>query len=218
MKKKFIALAIAGSLISALSHAQIKKGSLSFGGSVGFSSTKQESKNSFSTSENKQQQILFSPSFAYAIADNFFLGADLSFTNSKNEYTNTKYKGNSAGGGVFARKYWSIADRLYIFGQGRVGFDMYKYDVQSYPPTSPTSYHKGYNVYASLYPGISLALSKKVQLESTFLNLITVQYNNDKEHAKPTDDKITKSSDFYVNSTFNNSTQFTIGVKVLLSK
>lgn len=223
MKRKFIALAMAGCFVTAYAHAQLQKGSLLFGGSVGFSSSKRSAGfyNNWDL-DTKTTSISLSPSVAIAVAGNLFVGADLIFSNSKDKYSAAppqswqKYNSNSYGGGVFVRKYWSIVDKLYIFGQGRLGYEQYKRDVQPY--FNPGSYYKGFSVQASLYPGISYAISKKVHLESTFFNLISVAYSRDREYNKPTDAKIQTVKSFSVRSSFDNATVLSVGVKVLLSK
>lgn len=226
MKMKFIALAIAGSLISLLGQGQIKKGSLLFGGSLGYNSIKQNSKttNPVTSYELKREDIIVSPSFAMAVANNLFVGADLSWNTNTDKFTTNdmtipgKIKSSTKGGGVFVRKYWNIADRFYIFGQGRLGYDYFNRDYATNPPNIPTHYEKGHILSASVYPGLSFALSKKVHLESTFLNLVTVQYAKRSNYAKQNDQKLNKDSYFDVISSFDNATSFTIGVKVLLSK
>lgn len=221
---KPVALAIAGILMSALSHAQIKKNSLLFGGALGYTSFKQNSRTPPINSETKRNEILFSPSFAVAVANNLFVGADLTWRTNTDKYSSTdmpdqvKVKSSSKGGGFFVRKYWSVVDRFYIFGQGRAGYESFERDYATYPPSLPATYEKGYTVSASVYPGLSFALSKKVHLESTFLNLVTLQYTKRSDHNKQNDAKLNKDSYFDVTSSFDNATSFTIGVKVLLSK
>ena len=226
MKMKPVALAIAGILMSALSHAQIKKNSLLFGGSLGYASTKQSSRTimPLSRSDSKNESFLVSPSFATAIADNLFVGADLTWNSNTNTYSSNempvqgKAKSSSAGGGIFVRKYWNIVDRFYIFGQGRAGYESFKRDYPTPPPSLPDIYEKGHIISASIYPGLSFALSKKVHLESTFVNLITLQYTKRSDYRKLNDVKMNKDSFFDLTSSFDNVTSFTIGVKVLLSK
>lgn len=216
---------MAGCLVSALSHAQIRKGSLLFGGSVGY--TSQEQTTTTPISGNYKQKIttlLLSPSFATAISDNLFIGADLTWTNSKQKSSNsfdpstTEQTNYAKGGGVFVRKYWSIVDKLYVFGQGRLGFQTYRNDIIFPEPPNYPGYRKGNTFQASFYPGLSFALSKKVHLESTFLNLVTFEYDKGSDYNKASGTKVNKYSNFGVNSSFDNATTFTLGVKVLLSK
>lgn len=223
---KFIALAVAGCLATALSHAQIKKGSLLFGGTLGYTSISQDinTTDPGTSYDSQRKELLLSPSFAVALANNLFIGADLTWNNINEKYSQINIQAKrevkyiTKGGGVFARKYWNIVDRFYIFGQGRVGIETFKNDIAFAPPALPYGYDKGYTIAASIYPGLSFALSKKVHLESTFLNLITLQYTKSTEYSKQTDTKQYKESYFDVSSSFDNATNFTIGIKVLLSK
>lgn len=227
MKSKIIALAIAGCLISAWSHAQIRKGSLLFGGSIGYASYDQTDHDSFNNkTERKGSTLLLSPSFAIAIADNLFAGVDLAGYEGKEKVynpdgTKREVKFKTAGGGIFIRKYWNLVDKLYFFGQGRVGYESFKNDIQNSEPTNPVEYTKGHNIEASVYPGLSFALSKKVHLESIFWNLVEVQYTKRGDYYRTpgnADIKTRSYNDFDVSSSFSNSSYFTLGVKILLSK
>jgi hypothetical protein len=227
MKRKFIALAIAGCFVSALSHAQIKKGSLLFGGSVGYSSNSQEDVDALDNKTDRKGKVLvLSPSFAMAVADNLFVGADLNWEKGKNTTTypskierEANYK--TIGGGVFVRKYWSVVNNLYIFGQGRAGFGSFKNDLTANDATNVIGYTKGHTIEASVYPGLSFALSKKVHLESIFWNLINVEYSKGNDYSKipnTPETKMRSYNDLDVSSSFSNSSYFTLGIKVLLSK
>lgn len=227
MKSKLIALAIAGCLISAWSHAQIRKGSLLFGGSIGYSSYDQTDLDDlYNKTDRKGSELLLSPSFAMAVAGNFFAGVDLTWEKGKNKITypnGIKREANTKtiGGGIFVRKYWSVVNKLYIFGQGRVGYESINDDLTSGDIANPVGYVKGHNIEASVYPGLSFALSKKVHLESMFWNLINFKYTKANEYSKiqgNPETKLRSYNDLDVSSSFSNSSYFTLGVKVLLSK
>ena len=86
---------------------------------------------------------------------------------------------------------------------------------------SINSYLKGFNVAASVYPGLSFAVSRKVHLESTFFNLLTVEYSKKKYKGGDLEigNRMTgEFSNFRISSSFDNATAFTLGVRVLLSK
>lgn len=224
MKKKFIALAIAGSLISVLSHAQIGKGSFLFGGSIGYSTgTSSNIPARDWQYETKRSSIQLSPSFAYAVSDNFFLGADLSFSQYREKYdiatpgAVTSFKNNSYGGGIFARRYWEVANRLYIFGQGRIGYLSIKNNLPPYDINTSSTKIKGYVLDASIYPGLSFALSEKVHIESAFFNLLTVAYSK-RDYSYYNNTPAESMKTLNVSSSFDNATSLTLGVKILLSK
>lgn len=225
MKKKFIALAMAGCLVSAWSQAQLKKGSQLIGGSIGFSSTTSNFNWPNSTKrEVKRTTIYASPSYATAVADNLFVGADLIFGQTKDKYDPApaenwkQYKPRTYGGGVFVRKYWNIVDKLYIFGQGRLGYQYTQSDVAADIANENSTKTKGNFFSASLYPGLSLALSRKVHLESTFLNLITLNYTSNISYNKKTGTEQDSYKYFDVSSSLNSAAVLNIGVKILLAK
>lgn len=237
MKRKFIALAMAGMLIGAISFAQIPKGSLLIGGSAGFGSYKENAIRSqpyYSNSTIKHRSHSVSPSFGMAVKDNLIIGADITYEEQtqKVNYTypymgpvvlpyfqNKKYKNYSKGGGVFVRQYWGIARNFYVFGQGRLGFAITRNEYGQATNPSAT-FLKGWNVNASVYPGLSYAISKKVHLESTFFNLLTLQYQNQNNTSDPEVGVAApyKRTQFSVSSSFDNATAFSLGVRVLLSK
>ena len=235
MYKKSIALAVAGALICSMSQAQIRKGSLLIGGSAGYGAYKEERTNSLitgSTTEVKYRNHTLSPSFGKAIKDNLIIGMDVTYEVSK-EKLRQKISGNiavpyvaprdfensSIGAGFFVRQYWEVARNFYAFGQGRLGFAITReeYD-QSIVITS--DYLKGWNVSASVYPGLSYAVSRKVHLESTFFNLLTLQYRQQKvdSDVETGSGSSWKKNNFSVSSSFDNATAFTLGVRILLSK
>jgi hypothetical protein len=232
MKRKFIALAIAGCFVSALSQAQIRKGSTLIGGSAGYSAYKADKLPDANWNrETKFRSFSFSPSFGIAIKDNLIVGADILLEGSKEKYADIPnfpapfnktedYKNYSRGGGVFVRKYWGVANKLYVFGQGRLGVAVTREDFKPYE-NSINSYLKGFNVAASVYPGLSFAVSRKVHLESTFFNLLTVEYSKKKYKGGDLEigNRMTgEFSNFRISSSFDNATAFTLGVRVLLSK
>ncbi len=128
MKRKFIALAIARLHSVFFEPCTDQKGSLLFGGSIGYASNSQQDVDVLDNKTDRKGKVLvLSPSFAVAVADNLFVGADLNWEKRKNKTIypskierEANYK--TIGGGVLFRKYWARVNNLYIFGQGRVGF------------------------------------------------------------------------------------------------
>lgn len=235
MNKKFMALAVAGVLVCSLSQAQIKKGSLLFGGSAGYGAYKEETAYSQPYSyqaKTKFRNYSVSPSIGKAVKDNLILGLDITFEEQKEKLLSvnsggigipvmgrTEFRSYAKGGGIFARQYWGIATNLYVFAQARLGFAVTR---QEFDPASGnrSSYLKGWNANASLYPGLSYAISRKVHFESTFFNLLTLQYKKQKNETDPesgSSNPYTRKG-FSVSSSFDNATAFTLGVRVLLSK
>ena len=221
MKRKFIALAIASCLVSTMSYSQIKKGSILLGGSVGFSSSKttEVQPNSW-VGETKKNSLFLSPSVGVAIQDNLVLGADLTFASIRGKYNSPALETNKStgyGGGVFIRKYWQLANKFYVFGNGRVGYQFSKEATPSHVSSVKTEY-KNQRAAASIAPGISFAVSRRVHLESTFINLLTVEYSKTREYNKASGVETKSSSDLYLTSSFEQNSAFTVGIRFLLSK
>jgi hypothetical protein len=218
MKRKILLLIIPALVITNLLHAQIKKGSLLLGGQVGFSTTKSKTENS--GNDRTQTGLNVSPAAGKAIKDNLVLGFDAVYTHNRDKTDNVTYSGakaNSYGAGVFLRKYIPLIDRLYLFGQGRLGASY----SQTSNNSSPGSYYdtKGLSIGIGFYPGVSFAVSKKVHLESGFNNLAYVNFNHAKtEESTMVTHSINKSNSFSMGSSLENQTGFTVGVRVLLAK
>ncbi len=196
-------------------YAQISKGSILLGGGIGYSS--QENKLEGSTIENKTSNFYISPAIGIAIKENLIVGGDLSFSsqiqkNGSNETTNNYY-----GAGIYLRKYLPIASRFYIFGQGRMGANIF--DGETKHGTDYISTNKGYNVNAGIYPGISFQVNKKLHLETGFNNLVYLQYEKVKIKTQSlgnVDNATSKS--FTVNSSLNNMSGLYVGFRILMAR
>ncbi|MBI1782097.1 MAG: hypothetical protein HYR66_12130, partial [Sphingobacteriales bacterium] len=117
MRKRFL-LSVASLLIlTNFIEAQIAKGSLLLGGGIGFNSTITKTGNT----EEKQNGFFFSPALGTAIKQNVIAGGDILISHT--EYasvTSEKRTYNSYGAGVFFRKYIPVANKFFIYGQGRL--------------------------------------------------------------------------------------------------
>lgn len=214
MRKLFTLIAIAVFTSSSI-YAQISKGSVLLGGGIGYNS--QENKQEGSTIENKTSNFYVSPAIGIAVKENLIVGGDLSFSsqmqeNGSNETTNKYY-----GAGIYMRKYLPIANRFYIFGQGRVGANIF--DGETTQGTDYISTNKGYNVNVGIYPGISFQMNKKLHLETGFNNLVYVQYENGKIKTQSLGNmsNVTSKS-FSVNSSLNNMSGLYVGFRLLLAR
>ena len=124
MKKLLFASAIA---LFGLSNAQIAKGTTYLSGQVGYS---QENDNN---TDRKVSSFKVVPTVGYFVDTNFAIGLGIGYVNNKTTLENTESNtiGNittskvSKGEDInnafviepFARKYWTLSDKLYFFGQ-----------------------------------------------------------------------------------------------------
>jgi hypothetical protein len=165
-------------LLSGTTYGQFKKGSTLLGGDISFSSQKTENLNS--SSADKFHSFSISPVFAKAIKDNLFFGGSLRFESSKSTYmSNNVAEGQGFIAGVFVRKYKPIFGKFNAFVQAGINGGISKatsnqginYDVES----------KGFRVYASVTPGISVGVSKKLYLEAGFADIASLGYSSQKQ-------------------------------------
>ena len=128
--RKLYALAITMVCISAVSNAQISKGSTILGGSVSLRTTSLKDETPPELGNNYSDWGI-TPQFGKAIANNKIIGIFLDFTGSKQEYPNystqpqiRKTESSSYGGGFFYRQYFPLSNHFYLFDEGsaRIGF------------------------------------------------------------------------------------------------
>ena len=212
---KLFTLIVIAVLTSSSIYAQISKGSILLGGGIGYSN--QENKQEGSTVESKTSNFYISPAIGIAVKENLIVGGDLSFSsqmqeNGSNETTNKYY-----GAGIYMRKYLAVASRFYIFGQGRIGGNIF--DGENTQVTDFISNSKGYNINAGIYPGISFQVNKKLHLETGFNNLVYLQYENVKIKTQSLGniDNYTSKS-FSVNSSLNNMSGLYVGFRLLIAR
>lgn len=223
MKKHFYLLLFFFA-IAYVSQAQIKKGDILLGGTLNFGTQKTTTDNNNPNPAYKQTYFNITPSIGKAIKDNLLAGFDLSFTGSKStqgsgtgSYTNKQY---NYGAGVFLRQYKPLGSGFAIFMQTRLGgsYNTQKNQMDGAP--YPYNNIKGYSFDLSFYPGIAYAITKRVQLETGFANLVDVNY----AHSKNTittganNDVLStaRSNNFAISTSLNNNFGFAVGIKVLL--
>lgn len=192
------------------SMAQIDKGSGLLGGSVNFSS--QMSKNGSAAEEKTNNYFYISPSYGKAVRQNIVLGADLSFGNEKLETPD--YRRNIYGAGIFVRKYHNFGTSgFYFFMQGRLGtqFSNTTYD----PANNPEAKEKMRSVSLGIQPGISYALTPRVQVETGLNDLFHIGYSHTERKAGGT--VVQKNRSFNAGVNFVGNLQWSIGFRFLLA-
>ena len=212
---KLFTLIVIAVLTSSSIYAQISKGSILLGGGIGYSN--QENKQEGSTVESKTSNFYLSPAIGITVKENLIVGGDLSFSNQMQENgsneTTTKYYG----AGIYMRRYVPIANRFYIFGQGRIGGNIF--DGENTQVTDFISNSKGYNINAGIYPGISFQVNKKLHLETGFNNLVYLQYENVKIKTQSLGNIYNYTSkSFSVNSSLNNMSGLYVGFRLLIAR
>ena len=177
MKKILLAGAVA---LFGLSNAQIAKGTTYLSGQVNYS---QKEYNNAKDQRDENFKIL--PTVGYFVNTNLAVGLGLGYQNA-----NTKTTEDKAGNTVlktkdtesafvvapFVRKYWTLSDKLYIFGQLEVpmAFGQTKYEETATTTTgagtSVVSSSDKYNktsIGVNIKPGLDYFLNKIWTIEAT---------------------------------------------------
>ncbi len=218
MKKYLLLLSIATVCALSATHAQIKKGATFLGGDIGGNTVKTKSAD---TTYSKQNGIYISPVFGKAIRENLILGFDLVtniYNNDNAASVGFNHKQRMYGGGIFLRKYKQLGSSGFsIFAQGRFGVGFGKTEQENH--NYVYSYEeKNFSTTLSAYPGLSYTISRKLQLETGFNNLIAISYNNTrKTENNGLNVKNFKTNGFEVNSSLDNLSSIYLGFRLLLN-
>ena len=145
-------------------HAQIDEGKVQIGGDLGFDDVHFNQGNSTNYAD-----FTLHPSIGRFYATNKLAGLFLNF-NYYNSHGGITYE---YGGGVYFRQYKQIVKALYVFAEEQGGFIYNWYKITSPNPSSSSSY----SISASLRPGIAYDLTRRMQLEMAYNNLLSVSYN-----------------------------------------
>ncbi|HUC79883.1 MAG TPA: outer membrane beta-barrel protein [Flavisolibacter sp.] len=226
--RKIYALTIALVCFSFLSQAQISKGSNFLGGSVGYYNMESEDTNPQVPNlyrETKQSRFSILPQIGIAIKENQVFGVSLNYTSNRYEQENnvgiSKAKGSLYGGGIFYRRYFPIAQRFLLFGNGDLGVVFDKGEtVTSAGTTNYVSVKsKGQRVSLALTPGISFAASRKLFLETSFNGLLNVMYNSSTQDDFNQQGNVILTQDqktFSANADANGFSALAVGIRWIL--
>ncbi|MCE4064848.1 porin family protein [Chryseobacterium gleum] len=200
MKKILLMGAVA---LFGLSNAQITKGTSYLSGQVEYYHNE---KNEFEA-KTKDDVIRILPTAGYFVDHNLAIGLGVGYKSAVTKYTvsgfgflNTieiKNTDNAFVVAPFVRKYWTLSDKLYIFGQLQVPleFGNEKLDfnsegdggdpILSAPFTEKNNYT---NIGVNIKPGLDYFLTKNWSIEATIGEFGYNTYKKDMEGAKRTND------------------------------
>jgi opacity protein-like surface antigen len=218
MKKVLLAGAIA---LFGLSNAQIAKGTVYLSGSVGYSQVETNNGN------NKTENFNVLPTVGFFVAPNLAVGLGIGYQTQKDTNIATTQIGGTTIVSTnevkepafvvapFVRKYWTLSDKLFIFGQLAVPMQFGKTEIEnstvatsgSTTTTSSTSTEAKYTqVGVTVKPGLDYFLNKNWSIEATIGEF---GYNN----YKPKDGDATNNYNFGLNLS-----SVTFGVKYVFAK
>lgn len=160
-------------------------------GSIGYSSSNDQSSNSI---EIKSNQFQISPKYGVFVTPNLVIGALAAYTSQSMDYPQSSYDGtnfqfwtyerrnNSFSVGPFARLYHPISQHFAFFGQGLATFNYGKEKFSQALPSPSESSYKGGNI--SLSPGVVFFPSNTIGVELSLGNLgyNYQKSNNDSEY------------------------------------
>lgn len=219
MKKLLLAGAVA---LFGLSNAQIAKGTTYLSGSVGYSQKETDNGN------YKKENFNVLPTVGYFVNTNLAVGVGIGYQTEKTTETTTSTflpGTTSVSEGItkkpafvvapFVRKYWTLSDKLFIFGQLAVPMQFGKTEVEnttvttsgSTTVTNSTSTEAKYTqIGVTVKPGLDYFLNKNWSIEATIGEF---GYNN----FKPKDGDATNNYNFGLNLS-----SVTFGVKYVFAK
>lgn len=215
MRKLHILIIAAALFVTPALNAQIKKGAVFLGGDIGGSSQKTKTGG---TITNKQEGLNISPVFGKAIKENLILGGNAGFgLYENNTGTSTNFQRSSSyGAGIFIRKYKPIGNSSFsMFLQG--GFGVNYNSNEDVSPFSNFYKTTRYNIGISVYPGMSYAVSKRLQLETGFNNLLSLNYFTEKRENNTVPGTV-KTTGVNISSSLNNISSLYLGFRVLINK
>lgn len=218
MKKILLAGAVA---LFGLSNAQIAKGTTYLSGSVGYS--QEETNNGNLKTENFN--VL--PTVGYFVNTNLAIGLGVGYQTEKTTATTTSTIGNATTVSEnvikqpafvvapFVRKYWTLSDKLYIFGQLAVPMQFGKTETETSSVTtagnttisnSTSTEAKYTQIGVTVKPGLDYFLNKNWSIEATIGEFGYSNY-------KPKDGDATNNYNFGLNLS-----SVTFGVKYVFAK
>ncbi|WP_312343079.1 outer membrane beta-barrel protein [Chryseobacterium binzhouense] len=163
MKKILLAAAV---VAFGLSNAQIAKGTTYVSGVVSYSSTEDNNE------DRKIDNFSVVPTVGYFVAPNLAIGAGLGYMSASDKTTyNNGYEKESISAFVaepFVRKYWTLSEKLYIFGQLSVPMEFGNGKYEETDNNISTSEKVNYNSFGvSVKPGLDYFLNKNWTIEAT---------------------------------------------------
>ena len=148
------------------------------GGNIGFNTGKQKSLDgSVTTGKGSNFNLDLSPNVGKFLSEKVAVGIalDISFSqNTDGVSTETTTKSSSIGASPFLRYYAVKWNKLALYGQGNLGFDLSNSTVTTGGSTSDGP--KQTSLYLTFSPGLSYDVTEKLSL-ITSINILNFGYN-----------------------------------------
>lgn len=191
--KKILLIGFISSMFYA-ANAQVEKGSIFTGGSVGFGSSKNDD---LTGNISKSSNWSLVPQLGKAIAVNKIVGIQLQASASSIRSLNMqavfqKTKQDNFGLGIFYRQYFPLHEKWMLFGQATLSGTRGK--VNNYFNDKLVSDSRSWSAIIGVTPGISFRVGKKVYLEAILNDLLTVNYTLQKSNNRDAFGTVTNRS------------------------
>lgn len=212
MKQFFIYIILFISTAST-THAQISKGLVLTGVSLGISGSQNESS---ANPPNESSYFDVSPSVGFMVKDNRMLGFQLTYGNHRSENENQKVDADNYGAAIFIRRYAPLGKRFFLYGQAGAAYNlMDREDTQA----NRRDLKRESAVVLNLSPGVACALTQRFHLEAGIGNLLELGYKWDNTRTvSATSEYETKGSGFNFSANANPRSQLYIGFRIGLGK
>ncbi len=204
-------------IATTVTNAQITQGKYLLGGSVRYSNNQDVQYN------GSPAQKFFSANIQIGkvLKENKVAGIILSYSFANNVLAT--YKVNEYSAGVFYREYKPLTKGLYFFGEADAVYDYSRNTQGKFEIGSEATRYTTNGARISLVPGLSYAVSKKLQMELSMPDLLNLSYDRVKDEKTSTGFQqivISKANNFNGNATLNANllNNFAIGFKFLLGK
>lgn len=217
MKQRFLLSILFVCSFMAATRAQIGKGSVWLGGSLGYSQSKNKAEGS--TASSKSNSFFLSPAIGKAVKDNLIVGISATYGRSAYKYESTvNRKDNTYGGSIFVRRYIPIIAQLYIYGEAE-GFYLANHSKQEPGVTNGPVTIKSWNAGIGISPGLSFGINRFLQIETGINNLFQTSYRKSKTTTSYVGATTESSeSSFNTGISLDNASQIYIGFRFLLNK
>jgi hypothetical protein len=197
-----------------ISHAQVNKGAYLIGGDISFNALSSSSP-SANNAHNDTKNLSLSPSFGKAIAPNLVFGIELSYFTAQSKDIATGSPVTSAisksyGAGFFLREYKALGKGFSISTQENL--------VGAYATATNNDIQngRGYSVSFVFTPGLSYAITPRIQLETSLQNLFFITYAHQKLGTDASN--YTYQHDISVGTNLSNTfTSLVLGIRFLLN-
>ncbi|MRG46801.1 outer membrane beta-barrel protein [Chitinophaga sp. SYP-B3965] len=182
--KKMIVVAVLGLIGTQFANAQVKKGNILLGGTVGVHT--ESDKTDGVDGKRTFTSFGISPKIGYAVSDKWVVGvfANTSF-NSNKDLAGVKGNTNTIAPGIFVRNYHNIGESKFaFFGEANVSYGFGSSE------TADVKTQKTTEIDANILPGIAYFVTKRFNVEGVFGG---INFNSRKVKPQPTGAETTET-------------------------